>query len=219
MSGDHPVDAPADLSADVGHHAGQGPDRPHLVVLSLLDPRLSRLAFSRGSVAPGPAADRGLHLFDHWRHSGRMAAKPVRENGHARLQGTLRSDVCLRLLQPADAVCRRRDEYVGRRRPAEPGHGRVTRAGRPTSTPRRPTSFQAALWAAVIGIAGMAGSVLGTLFSLSAGRILQLTGSYNSLFILAGSVYMVAFVCLQIFATRLKLLTRVNVRHANGESV
>lgn len=56
----------------------------------------------------------------------------------------------------------------------------------------------------VVGIAGMVGSVLGTLLSLSAGRILQLTGSYNSLFILAGSIYMVAFVCLQIFAPGLR---------------
>ena len=60
----------------------------------------------------------------------------------------------------------------------------------------------------IIGIAGMVGSVLGTLFSLEAGHILQLTHSYNSLFILAGSIYMVAFVCMQIFAPGLK---RANV--------
>jgi ACS family hexuronate transporter-like MFS transporter len=68
--------------------------------------------------------------------------------------------------------------------------------------------FPSSVVGSVIGIAGMAGSVLGTILSLSAGRILQLTGSYNSLFILAGSVYMVAFICLQIFAPGLK---RVNV--------
>lgn len=64
--------------------------------------------------------------------------------------------------------------------------------------------FPSSVVGSVIGIAGMAGSVLGTLLSLGAGRILQLTGSYNSLFILAGSVYMVAFVCLQIFAPKLR---------------
>jgi ACS family hexuronate transporter-like MFS transporter len=68
--------------------------------------------------------------------------------------------------------------------------------------------FPSSVVGSVIGIAGMAGSVLGTVLSLTAGRILQLTGSYNSLFILAGSVYMVAFICLQIFAPGLK---RVNV--------
>ena len=65
----------------------------------------------------------------------------------------------------------------------------------------------------VIGIAGMAGSVGGTMLSLEAGHILQLTHSYNSLFILAGSVYLVAFVCLQIFAPGLK---RVNVPDASA---
>jgi ACS family hexuronate transporter-like MFS transporter len=60
----------------------------------------------------------------------------------------------------------------------------------------------------VVGLAGMLGSVLGTALSLKAGRILQLTGSYTSLFILAGSIYMVAFVCLQIFAPGLR---RANV--------
>lgn len=56
----------------------------------------------------------------------------------------------------------------------------------------------------VVGLAGMLGSVLGTALSVSAGRILQITGSYTSLFILAGSIYMVAFVCLQIFAPGLR---------------
>ena len=50
----------------------------------------------------------------------------------------------------------------------------------------------------------MAGSVGGTMLSLEAGHILQLTHSYNSLFILAGTVYLVAFAFLQIFAPGLK---------------
>ncbi len=64
--------------------------------------------------------------------------------------------------------------------------------------------FPSSVVGSVIGIAGMAGSVMGTLLSLFAGRILQLTGSYNTLFLLAGSVYMIAFVCLQIFAPGLR---------------
>ena len=64
--------------------------------------------------------------------------------------------------------------------------------------------FPSSVVGSVIGLAGMVGSVLGTLLSVSAGRILQLTGSYNSLFILAGSAYMVAFACLQIFAPGLR---------------
>ena len=64
--------------------------------------------------------------------------------------------------------------------------------------------FPRSVVGSVIGIAGMVGSVLGTLLSLEAGRILQLTGSYNTLFFVAGSAYMIAFVCLQIFAPGLR---------------
>ncbi len=64
--------------------------------------------------------------------------------------------------------------------------------------------FPSSAVGSVIGIAGMAGSMGGTLLSLEAGHILQLTHSYNSLFILAGSVYMVAFVGLQVLAPGLR---------------
>ncbi len=44
----------------------------------------------------------------------------------------------------------------------------------------------------VVGIGGMAGSIGGMLIATAAGFILQLTGSYVSLFILAGAAYLVA---------------------------
>ena len=50
----------------------------------------------------------------------------------------------------------------------------------------------------VAGIGGMAGSVGAVLLSLSAGRILQVTHSYTSLFILAGSVYLIALLLMQV---------------------
>jgi ACS family hexuronate transporter-like MFS transporter len=50
------------------------------------------------------------------------------------------------------------------------------------------------------GITAMAGSVGGVLLSLTAGRILQFTGSYNTLFVIAGSVYLIAWVILRLFA-------------------
>lgn len=56
----------------------------------------------------------------------------------------------------------------------------------------------------VTGIAGMAGSVGGVLLSLTAGRILQLTHSYTPLFLLAGSVYLLAFALLTLLAPNLK---------------
>ena len=57
---------------------------------------------------------------------------------------------------------------------------------------------------AVVGIGGMAGSVGGVLFSLSAGWILQITHSYASLFAIAASAYLVAFVILRALAPGLK---------------
>jgi ACS family hexuronate transporter-like MFS transporter len=52
----------------------------------------------------------------------------------------------------------------------------------------------------VTGITAMAGSVGGVLLSLEAGHILQLTGSYATLFILAGSVYLLAWLLIRLFA-------------------
>ncbi len=60
----------------------------------------------------------------------------------------------------------------------------------------------------VTGITAMAGSVGGVLLSIEAGHILQLTGSYATLFILAGSVYVIAWVVLRLMAPGLK---RVNL--------
>jgi len=56
----------------------------------------------------------------------------------------------------------------------------------------------------VVGIGGMAGSVGGVLLSIAAGRILQVTHSYVSLFILAGSIYLIAIVLIYALAPGLK---------------
>ena len=57
---------------------------------------------------------------------------------------------------------------------------------------------------AVVGIGGMAGSVGGILFSLYVGRILELTHSYAVLFGIAGSVYLLALVILNLLAPGLR---------------
>jgi ACS family hexuronate transporter-like MFS transporter len=57
---------------------------------------------------------------------------------------------------------------------------------------------------AVVGIGGMAGSVGGVLFSLSAGWILQITHSYASLFAIAASAYLIAYITLRVLAPGLK---------------
>ena len=57
---------------------------------------------------------------------------------------------------------------------------------------------------AVVGIGGMAGSVGGVLFSVSAGKILQLTHSYVVLFGISASAYLISMAILHILAPNLK---------------
>jgi len=55
----------------------------------------------------------------------------------------------------------------------------------------------------VVGFGGMAGSIGGMLVASGAGWVLQLTGSYLTLFLLAGSAYLVAFAVLQALMPQL----------------
>lgn len=50
----------------------------------------------------------------------------------------------------------------------------------------------------VVGLGGMAGAIGGMLIATAAGIILQLTGSYVALFIICGSVYLIALALFQI---------------------
>ncbi len=61
--------------------------------------------------------------------------------------------------------------------------------------------------ASVIGIGGMMGAVGGMLFTKFVGQMLQATGSYRILFIIAGSVYLVALVLIHILSPRLARVT------------
>jgi ACS family hexuronate transporter-like MFS transporter len=62
--------------------------------------------------------------------------------------------------------------------------------------------------ASVIGIGGMMGAVGGMLFTQFVGQILQLTGSYRILFIIAASVYLVALLVIHILSPKLQRVTR-----------
>ncbi len=55
----------------------------------------------------------------------------------------------------------------------------------------------------VVGIGGMAGGVGGMLIALAVGQILQRTGSYVSIFIIAGSAYLVALLVIHLLAPRM----------------
>ncbi|HTR82470.1 MAG TPA: MFS transporter [Bacteroidota bacterium] len=56
----------------------------------------------------------------------------------------------------------------------------------------------------VVGLGGMAGAVGGMFIATAAGFILQFTGSYLSLFILAGSVYLLALLIMNILVPEIK---------------
>ena len=55
----------------------------------------------------------------------------------------------------------------------------------------------------VVGLGGMAGSIGGMLISTATGLILEFTGSYVYIFILAGSVYLLALVVFQLLVPKL----------------
>ncbi|MEQ1861368.1 MAG: MFS transporter [Chthoniobacteraceae bacterium] len=55
----------------------------------------------------------------------------------------------------------------------------------------------------VVGIGGMAGSIGGMLIALVVGEILQTTGSYVPIFIIAGSAYLAALLLIQLLAPKL----------------
>jgi ACS family hexuronate transporter-like MFS transporter len=59
----------------------------------------------------------------------------------------------------------------------------------------------------VVGLGGMAGSIGGMLVATAAGFILEFTGSYVILFIIAGSVYLIALLIFHLLAPRLDPIT------------
>jgi ACS family hexuronate transporter-like MFS transporter len=58
--------------------------------------------------------------------------------------------------------------------------------------------------ASVVGFATLLGTVSGMLISKTVGYILQRTGSYVPVFVLAGSAYLVALIFVQALAPKLK---------------
>jgi ACS family hexuronate transporter-like MFS transporter len=56
----------------------------------------------------------------------------------------------------------------------------------------------------VVGIGGTAGSIGGMLIATTVGLILQYTGSYLPIFIMAGSAYLVALAIIQVLVPRLE---------------
>ncbi len=54
----------------------------------------------------------------------------------------------------------------------------------------------------VTGLAGMMGALGGFLFQMAAGRIIDLTGTYISLFILAGTIYLIATALMHLITPR-----------------
>lgn len=58
----------------------------------------------------------------------------------------------------------------------------------------------------LVGLGGMAGAAGGMLFTASTGFILEFTGSYVSIFLIAGSVYLLALLAIHLLVPRMKML-------------
>jgi len=56
----------------------------------------------------------------------------------------------------------------------------------------------------VVGIGGMAGAIGGMLIALVVGEILQRTGSYMPIFIIAGFAYLVALTVIHLLAPKIQ---------------
>lgn len=65
-------------------------------------------------------------------------------------------------------------------------------------------TFPRSAVASVIGFGGMVGAIGGMLFAKYVGAILQTTGSYYSLFIVAGSVYLLAVLVIHLLSPKLE---------------
>jgi len=65
--------------------------------------------------------------------------------------------------------------------------------------------------ASVSGIGGMMGAVGGMLFSRFVGQVLQAGGSYRILFLIAGSVYLMALTVIHVLSPRLRRVTGARV--------
>ena len=61
--------------------------------------------------------------------------------------------------------------------------------------------------ASVVGLGGLAGAVGGILVSKFVGLLLEATGSYVPVFVMAGSVYLVALALVHVLAPRLEPAT------------
>jgi ACS family hexuronate transporter-like MFS transporter len=55
----------------------------------------------------------------------------------------------------------------------------------------------------VVGIGGMAGAVGGMMIAKTVGYVLQWTGSYFPVFVIAGGTYLVALLMIQVLAPKL----------------
>jgi MFS transporter, ACS family, hexuronate transporter len=70
----------------------------------------------------------------------------------------------------------------------------------------------------VVGLGGMAGAIGGMVISYIAGMILEFTGSYIVLFIICGSIYLVAFVIIHMLVPKLETVEMENTAPA-GQAI
>ena len=64
--------------------------------------------------------------------------------------------------------------------------------------------------ASVIGFGGMCGAIGGMLMSKNVGFILETTGSYKTIFWIAGSVYLIAVIAIHLISPKLERTTKLD---------
>lgn len=72
--------------------------------------------------------------------------------------------------------------------------------------------FPKGVVASVVGIAGFGGAIGGMLIATFAGWVLQVTGSYVPMFVIAGSVYLLALLCVHLLTPGLERVNEVGGR-------
>ena len=95
-------------------------------------------------------------------------------------------------------------QSVGRGRCSSASRPRRIKAGRRTCSRSPSDMFPRHAVGSVVGFGGMAGAVGGMLIAKLTGYILETTGSYLPVFLIAGSAYLTALLIIHLLAPRLE---------------
>jgi MFS transporter, ACS family, hexuronate transporter len=67
----------------------------------------------------------------------------------------------------------------------------------------------------VVGFIGTAGAIGGMLMASATGHLLEITGSYKSLFVVAASMYSIAFIVIHLLVPNIDSVKSLNLNYLN----